>query len=179
MLIFPSAFRLLSQSLSILFIRSTALSSVLPEPMRMASNSAFVSDSAPIAASFSRGRSSSAHWFMLSLELRDASLESLLSLFSFMPFVVLHNVETPQRDVSTISAFYCLISIICIINPLIKISLLHNRLVMAKIVIISQTAKTFKHSHYNQFIFPLLSLKLILICASSFYIHITWFLQPK
>ena len=67
MLILPSVFSRLSQSPRIFFIRSTALSSVFPLPMSMASNSAFVSDVAPAAASFSLGLSSSDHLFIDSL----------------------------------------------------------------------------------------------------------------
>ena len=61
MVIFPRVFRLLLQSAKSRFISSTALSFVEPEPMRIASSSAFVRFSAPSDAIFSRGRSSSAH----------------------------------------------------------------------------------------------------------------------
>ena len=63
----PRRCRLLPASASTRCIRATALSSVLPEPIRMASSSASVRASAPFCIIFSRGRSSSAHWLMLSL----------------------------------------------------------------------------------------------------------------
>ena len=65
--IFPRVLRLLEQSFIILFMRATALSSVEPEPMSMASSSALERHSAPKACSFSLGRSSSAHSFIDSL----------------------------------------------------------------------------------------------------------------
>ena len=63
---FPSWFRLLSQSFRMRFIRSTALSSVDPEPIRIPKSSALDKAEAPKRSSFSRGLSSSAQLAMVS-----------------------------------------------------------------------------------------------------------------
>jgi GT2 family glycosyltransferase len=62
----PSWFRLLSQSFRMRFIRSTALSSVDPEPIRIPKSSALDKAEAPKRSSFSRGLSSSAQLAMVS-----------------------------------------------------------------------------------------------------------------
>ncbi|CUQ21350.1 Uncharacterised protein [Segatella copri] len=66
MVFFPSWFRLLSQSFRMRFIRSTALSSVDPEPIRIPKSSALDKAEAPKRSSFSRGLSSSAQLAMVS-----------------------------------------------------------------------------------------------------------------
>ena len=66
---FPSVLRLLLQSPSTCFIRSTAVWCALPEPIKMASSSALDSHSAPSRSKRSRGRSSSAQSLMFSLPL--------------------------------------------------------------------------------------------------------------
>ena len=65
MLSFPSVFRLLLQSPSTHFIRSTALSFGVPLPIRMPKSSALLKAEGPSRSNFSRGRSSSAHFAML------------------------------------------------------------------------------------------------------------------
>ena len=69
MVSFPKVFRLLLQSARICLISVTASSFVDPEPTSMANNSASVSADGPSRMSFSRGRSSSAHWLMFSLSM--------------------------------------------------------------------------------------------------------------
>ena len=65
----PSVLRLLLQSFITRFISPTAVSSVEPLPMSIASSSAFVNAAAPSVISFSRGRSSSAQSVMLSFSM--------------------------------------------------------------------------------------------------------------
>ena len=57
----PRRLRSLPQAASMRCISVTAVSSVLPEPMRIASSSASLKASAPFCIIFSRGRSSAAH----------------------------------------------------------------------------------------------------------------------
>ena len=85
----PSVFRLLLQSFSTCLISSTAVSFVEPEPMRMASSSALLSACAPFCISFSRGRSSSAHWVMLSFPALSASVPAkpVASVFGMSSFI--------------------------------------------------------------------------------------------
>ena len=64
---FARELRLLSQDRSRRRISSTALSSVFPEPINIASSSASLNAAAPFSIIFSRGRSSGAHWLIDSL----------------------------------------------------------------------------------------------------------------
>ena len=62
---FPNRFRSLLQQASVRCISVTALSSVFPEPISIASSSASLRASAPFSIIFSRGRSSIAHWLIV------------------------------------------------------------------------------------------------------------------
>ena len=62
----PSRFRSLLQQASVRCISATALSSVFPEPIRIASSSASLRASAPFSIIFSRGRSSAVHRLIVS-----------------------------------------------------------------------------------------------------------------
>ena len=92
---FPRVLRLLLQSLSSRFISSTAVSRVLPEPMRMASSSALERASAPSDMSFSRGRSSSAHWLMFSFSMVGVCLSLVEVLFESRKLVLLPDDALP------------------------------------------------------------------------------------
>ena len=75
-----SRLRSLPQVASTRCISVTAVSSVLPEPMRMASSSASLKASVPFCIIFSRGRSSSAHWLIFSFSIPNLPFPDLSSL---------------------------------------------------------------------------------------------------
>ena len=74
----PNAFKRLSQSAMTRFIKPTADSSTVPEPIRMANSSALLSAEGPFCINFSRGRSSSAHCLMFSFAVSIALFIEIL-----------------------------------------------------------------------------------------------------
>src|SRR5690606_24145763 len=76
--IFPNWFKLFWEEERILLHRSTALSLVLPDPIRIARSSASVKDNLPFAISFSLGRSPVAQFFIVKGDLSFAIIFSHL-----------------------------------------------------------------------------------------------------